>query len=58
MNRRAKWICAPIDTEQAGTAFVRSFEIKKEIMKKMEEIDINNMENKQLDIQIEKRIIE
>ena len=33
MNRRAKWICAPIDTEQAGTAFVRTFEAKKEIKK-------------------------
>ena len=33
MNRRAKWICAPIDTEQAGTAFVRNFEIKKTIKK-------------------------
>ena len=33
MNRRAKWICAPIDTEQAGTAFVRTFDTQKEIKK-------------------------
>ena len=33
MNRRAKWICAPIDTEQAGIAFLRSFKAKKEIKK-------------------------
>ena len=33
MNRKAKWICAPIDTEQAGTAFVRTFEAKKAIKK-------------------------
>ena len=31
MNRRAKWICAPIDTKQAGIAFLRSFKAKKEI---------------------------
>ena len=33
MNRRAKWICAPIDTKQAGIAFLRSFKAKKEIKK-------------------------
>ena len=33
MNRRAKWICAPIDTEQAGTAFVRTFKTDKTIKK-------------------------
>ena len=33
MNRRAKWISAPIDTEQAGIAFVRIFDTKKEVKK-------------------------
>ena len=33
MNRRAKWICAPIDTEQAGTAFVRTFDANKTVKK-------------------------
>ena len=33
MNRRAKWIMAPIDTEQAGIAFVRAFDAKKTVKK-------------------------
>ncbi|MBE6566062.1 MAG: alfa-L-rhamnosidase [Ruminococcaceae bacterium] len=33
MNRRAKWIMAPIDTEQAGIAFVRAFGAKKTVKK-------------------------
>ena len=33
MNRKAKWICAPIDTEQAGIAFVRKFDAEKTIKK-------------------------
>ena len=33
MNRRAKWIMAPIDTEQAGIAFVRAFGAKKAVKK-------------------------
>ena len=33
MNRRAKWITAPIDTEQAGIAFVRTFDTQKAIKK-------------------------
>ena len=33
MNRRAKWICAPIETQQAGIAFVRSFEANKTVKK-------------------------
>ena len=31
MNRRAKWICAPVDTEQAGIAFVRAFDANKAV---------------------------
>ena len=33
MNRRAKWICAPMDTEQAGIAFVRAFDASKAVKK-------------------------
>ena len=33
MNRKAKWICAPIDTEQAGIAFVRTFDAQKAVKK-------------------------
>ncbi|MBO7274725.1 MAG: alpha-L-rhamnosidase N-terminal domain-containing protein, partial [Clostridia bacterium] len=33
MNRKAKWICAPIDTEQAGIAFVRTFDAQKTVKK-------------------------
>ena len=33
MNRKAKWICAPIDTEQAGIAFVRTFDATKAVKK-------------------------